>query len=243
MKNHYAHVSSEVLHILAMLFMVLDHLWAVVFPAQLWMTLIGRLAFPIFAFLTVEGFLHTRNFKKYLARMFLFAVISEIPFDYMYSGLLFYPYHQNVLWIFLISLICMYMLEKARTNQKTILFIPIAVLICISGFLAGTISMSDYYGPGVLTVLVFYFLRRKTPLTCILQLLLLYWINTELLGGLCFTITLFGISFEFVQQGIAVLALIPIWLYGGNKRIHSKTFQYFCYAFYPAHCLLIGFLR
>ena len=74
-------INSFTLHILAMLFMLCDHLWATLFPAQEWLTCIGRLAFPIFAFMIAEGCYYTSNMKKYMQRLFLFAVISEIPFN------------------------------------------------------------------------------------------------------------------------------------------------------------------
>ena len=74
-------ISAAALHIIAMTFMLMDHLWATLLPAQDWLTCIGRIAFPVFAFMTVEGYFHTHNLKKYMLRLLLFALISEIPFD------------------------------------------------------------------------------------------------------------------------------------------------------------------
>ena len=79
-------LSAAALHILAMVLMLMDHLWATLLPAQDWLTCAGRVAFPIFAFMSVEGYFHTHNFKKYAQRMLLFAVLSEIPFDLMYGA-------------------------------------------------------------------------------------------------------------------------------------------------------------
>ena len=110
-------ISACTLHILAMFLMFLDHLWATLLPAQEWMTCLGRIAFPIFAFMTVEGYFHTHNLKKYLLRLFICALISEIPFDLMSNGLLFYPYHQNVIWTFIIGLIGIYLMELAKKKE------------------------------------------------------------------------------------------------------------------------------
>ena len=67
----------------------------------------------------------------------------------------------------------------------------------------------------------------------------LYILNVRLLGGLYYGISLFGFQLELVQQGLALLALLPIWLYRGRQGLHSRGFQLFCYAFYPAHMLLL----
>lgn len=58
-------------------------------------------------------------------------------------------------------------------------------------------------------------------------------------GGLLYPVHIFGMEFEICQQGLALLALIPIWLYRGRQGYHSKPFQYACYAFYPVHMLIL----
>ena len=88
--------------------------------------IIGRLAFPIFAFMITEGFIHTQNLKKYILRLFLFAVISEIPYNLAAGRSFLYPYSQNVLWTFLIAVIMMWAAEKyalkIENTAKRILF-------------------------------------------------------------------------------------------------------------------------
>ena len=235
-------LSAAALHILAMTLMLMDHLWATLLPAQDWLTCAGRVAFPIFAFMAVDGYFHTGNFKKYALRMLIFAVLSEIPFDLMYGGTWFYPVHQNVIWTLLLGLVGIYLMEKARKTGKTWLYVLVCLGITLAGAILGTLGMVDYYGAGVLTVFVFYFFRGRKWWCLLGQILGLYWINVELLGGLMYPVELLGMELELCQQGFALLALIPIWLYRGRQGYHSKPFQYLCYGFYPAHMLLLAII-
>ena len=119
------------------------------------------------------------------------------------------------------------------------MYLLVCVLVVPAGLVLGTLCMVDYYGVGVLTVFVFYFLHGRKWWCFLGQLAALYWLNVELLGGLMYPVQLFGMEFELCQQGLALLALIPIWLYRGRQGYHSKPFQYLCYAFYPVHMLLL----
>ncbi len=232
-------ISAAVLHILAMVLMLMDHLWATLLPAQDWLTCAGRVAFPIFAFMSVEGYFHTHNFKKYAQRMLLFAVLSEIPFDLMYGGTWFYPVHQNVIWTLLMGLLGIHLMETVRKKQKLWVYVLVSAGVVAMGAILGTLCMVDYYGVGVLTVFIFYFFRGRKWWCLLGQLLALYWVNVQMLGGLMYPIQLFGMELELCQQGLALLALLPIWLYRGRQGYHSKPFQYACYAFYPVHMLIL----
>ena len=98
-------LDSLALKLLAMALMLCDHLWATVLPGVMWLTAVGRVAFPIFAFQVAEGFQRTHDRKKYLLRMLVFALISEIPFNYLYYSSPVFPFHQNVMFTFFIALL------------------------------------------------------------------------------------------------------------------------------------------
>ena len=232
-------LSSATLHILAMLLMLCDHLWATIIPGNQWLTCIGRIAFPIFAFLIAQGYFHTRGLKRYMLRLLLFALIAEIPFNLMYSASPIYPFHQNVLWTLLMGLCLIHVNELARKRGGLWRRVLVAVGTLLLGYVAGFLLMVDYYGAGVLTVLVFYFFRGRKWWQFLGQFAALYYLNVEVLGGLYFEVSLFGQNFEIVQQELALLALIPIWLYRGRQGHHSKVFRWLCYGFYPAHMLVL----
>ena len=242
-KNFKIETTSASLHIIAMVLMLCDHLWGTIVPGNDWLTCIGRISFPIFAFMIVEGYFHTKNLKKYVYRLLIFAILSEIPFNLAMGSNIFYPMHQNVLWSFLISIGFIHWNERAKASYKLWKQIVTGCVTIILGYVVGLLTMVDFFHAGILTVLVFYFFRQKKWWSYLGQFLGLWYINMELLGGFGYDVWLFGKSYFLLRQGFALLALIPIWLYRGKQGYHSKAFQYICYAFYPLHLLALGLIK
>lgn len=139
------------LKVMACLCMLADHIGYC--EGILWMRVIGRLAFPIYAFLIANGYRHTRNVSRYMLRLFCAAVISEPCFDFFVSHTWFDPAHQNVLWTLLLGLICLACKERmCRIGKPGKLLFPLSViLVCGAAILAST----DYAAVGVLSVLAF----------------------------------------------------------------------------------------
>lgn len=241
MKNKLTvETTSASLHIMAMAFMLCDHLWGTILSGNDWLTCIGRLTFPIYAFLLVEGYFHTKDLKRYVGRLLLFAILSEIPFNLAMGSTAFYPLHQNVLWSFLISIWLIHLNEKAKGKLWRQILVGIGTVLL--GSILGIVTFVDYYSSGILMVLVFYFFRQRKWWCFLGQFICLAYINLEILGGFSYELQLLGKTFFFARQGFAMLALIPIWLYRGKQGHHSKVFQYFCYAFYPVHLLVLGLI-
>lgn len=236
-------ITSCALHIMAMTFMLCDHLWGTIVPGNDWLTCIGRISFPIFAFMIVEGYFYTKNLRKYLLRILLFAVISEIPFNLVMGSRLLYPLHQNVLWSFLISLGLIHWNEHARKNGVVWKRALVGFLTVLLGYILGLLTMVDFYHAGILTVLAFYFFRGRKWWNYLGQFLSIAYINLEILGGMVYEFSLIGMDFSIHQQGFALLAFIPIWLYKGKQGRHGKPLQYFYYAFYPAHLLILSLIK
>lgn len=213
-------ITGSTLKIIAIALMFIDHVGAVVveqgilkMPAvtsdpRLWeqirgmdqiLRAIGRPAFPIFCFLLVEGFLHTRSQGKYTLRLFLFALVSEIPFDLAIYGRLWYPEKQNVFFTLLIGLLVM--IACARYQKH----VWLQTLFLALGLLGGHFLGTDYGYKGVFLIEVLYLLR--------------YDRRIQALGGalaICWELT-------------APLAFIPIWFYNGLRGISLKYFFYWFY--------------
>ena len=240
-KIPFGGLTSNILRVIAVIFMLSDHIWATYMSFGNWMTYIGRLAFPIFAFQIAEGFVHTSNFKKYALRLLGFAIVTEIPFNLFYSSRFFNPFHQNVLFTLLLGLLAINVIDKAKKDKSTkniALSVLWLALICV----ASTLGFVDYGFLGMLTVVMFYILR-DFPFAWLAQLVAMVLINIVFFEGQVFPIEILGKTFEIPSQGFAVFSLIPIWLYGGKKGKSSKFMQYGFYAFYPVHMLILYLIR
>lgn len=174
---------------------------------------IGRISFPIFCFLLVEGFIHTSNRKKYGMRLFLFALLSEIPFDLAFCAGINWEY-QNVFFTLLIGFVTMAGIEVIERQsgwkywQRT--FGVFGVFM--AGMVAANIFKTDYSAKGVFCIVVLYLFRHQRV-----------W---QLLAG----------AVSFYYKPIAMLGFLPIALYNGKRGWKLK---YFFYGFYPVHLLLL----
>lgn len=230
-------INNNTLKIIAMILMLLDHLWGTIIPGNQWMTLIGRMAFPIFAFLIVEGFFHTSDLKKYMKRLFIFGLISEIPFNLIYTGSIIFPFHQNVMFTLLLGLLIINEIDKLKNNKEIkkkiipILKIFLFLIISIIGFV-------DYGVTGVLTIVVFYLFRgfKLAWIGQLISLILLYIVFFE---GQSVILNIFNHEYFLPLQSIGILSLIFIWLYNGEKGKNNKLIKYLFYSFYPVHMLVI----
>lgn len=175
--------------------------------------LIGRLAFPIFAFLIIQGYQHSSNRRNYTNKLLVFALISEIPFDLAFYNRLVYWDHQNIFFTLAIGLIGFSLFEKYERERNTVLQMATALVAAV---LAELLQV-DYGLYGILFMFGLGMLR-----------------NQKLLQ------TLFGILMGLVQGIGASIAFIPIWFYNGQRGRQSK---WLFYIFYPAHLLIIYFLR
>ena len=206
MKNIKFELTSFHLHILAMALMLCDHMWHAVIPGNDWMTAIGRIAFPIFAFMTVEGFFHTKNLKKYAERLLFFAVVSEIPFNLVAGGRIFYPLHQNVFWTFLIGIGLIFINEKFKEKSLRVRVLVGAGTFAI-GFFAGILTLCDYHYAGIFTVLVFYFFRGRKWWCFLGQAICLWYINFEMLGGFEYIFVVLAKGFTLFVRALQSLRL------------------------------------
>lgn len=187
---------------------------------------IGRLAFPIFCFLLVEGLFHTRSRWKYLLRLGIFALISEIPFDLAFNyGDFKLAAGQNVfftLFLGLAACAAWEWLTKGNDPNCHPLRGLAAMLCAAAAVYAAELLETDYGGLGVVLILVMYLLREKPFARDLLGV-----------GVLCL---MFMLANSHWIEGLAALSFPLLHLYNGQRGRQNK---YFFYCFYPAHLLIL----
>lgn len=220
------------LKIIAIVTMLIDHLGYTLFPQHTWMRYIGRIAFPIFCYLITEGFVHTKNVKKYSFRLFLFAIISEIPYDLAFYRKIFYWEQQNVFFTLLFGLLCLIIIKESK--QLLVKLIGVASLVLVAEFFG-----SDYGGVGVSFIIIFYLYRNNS----IMRAIAFFIINSIIFSRLLSFSYPWEMNtlFEFFIQDYAILSLLPIEMYNGKRGYRMK---WSFYLFYPIHLLIIyGMIR
>jgi len=178
---------------------------------------IGRLAFPLFCFLLVEGFLHTRNVQKYALRLSLFALISELPFDLALFNCFINFYDQNVFFTLLIGLLTLWALRYFEETLPPHLIL-LRYIVPLTGIMFAEFLQTDYAGFGIFLIFLLYELRNNRKAQCIA-------------GAV---VTLFN-------SHTAWISFLFIWFYNGERG--KQLPKYFFYGFYPAHLLILYFLR
>ncbi len=215
-------MTSFVLKIIACITMFIDHLSYALFGKISWLNYIGRIAFPIFAFQISEGYLHTKNLKKYFLRLFVFALVSQIPF-YLFHSISSSDYALNVLFTLLVGLLCIYLWDKLPNK---VLAIFIIVALCI---LAEETHM-DYGYWGVLLVLGFYIFRKYKWSQAV------FFISFVLMRYMPYLIT-YNFYYKYCYLLIGTLtSIVPILLYSGKE---GKKVKYLIYLFYPVHLIFL----
>lgn len=174
---------------------------------------VGRISFPIFCFLIVEGFLHTRDAGRYALRLLGFAFISEIPFDLAVFGTWFYPRYQNVYVTLLLGLLAVMGLSRFQEEEGLWKQALVVAVCCGTAWLV----RSDYGAFGVFFICLLFLLRGDPR-------------RQTIVGGI-----------SLLWEPAAVLAFIPIRMYNGRRG--RGRWKWFFYVFYPAHLLALVLIK
>ncbi|MDO4960485.1 MAG: TraX family protein [Eubacteriales bacterium] len=173
---------------------------------------LGRMSYPLFAFLAVEGFSHTRNARKYILRLAFFAAISEVPFDLAIKGVVWFPDYQNTMVTILLGVLSMYFMDKIK--KKHVFFqMIIAAVFCGAAY----ICKCDYGAVGVAMIAVMYIFR--------------YDRNLQMISG-----AVIAAAESYTYCGVAALSFAFVRFYNGRRG--DFPMKYFFYVAYPVHLAL-----
>jgi hypothetical protein len=227
-------LSGSTLKIIAMVTMMIDHFAASVVYGMYYldqydsqivaathdiMRLIGRVAFPIFCFLLVEGYRYTRNAWKYALRLGIFAIVSEIPFDLALFNKIVDLNYQNVFFTLLLGLLTIKIMDIVwEKYQNTFAGWSASFGVALLGIIAADLLRTDYGSRGVLCIVIFFIFRHSR-----------LW---QTVGGTIAYVNL-------LSEPTATFAFIPIAAYNGKRGLKLK---YIFYIFYPAHLLIFYFI-
>ncbi len=222
-------LSGTALKLVACVTMLIDHIGASCIEARyadavyisVWLArfdlvlrAIGRLAFPIFCFLLVEGFLHTHDVKKYIRRLLLFGVVSEIPFDMAFFRTPFHWGHQNVYWTLALGVIAMAAMQHFQDENGDLTWKSgFAAVVCA---LAAELAQTDYGAIGVALIVALYLTRNSRKQQCIIG------------------------SVMMLFELTAPAAFLLVWHYNGERGYCPKWAQRAFYLFYPVHLVVLG---
>lgn len=220
-------MTGNTLKIIACITMLIDHIGMILYPDILILRAIGRLSFPIFCFLIAEGIHYTRNYKKYILRLLLFALVSQIPYYFIKGSIL----KLNILFLFIFAVIFIKLIDNFKQNK-----VLMSILILISGAaitLVDTFNMVNYGWFGVLLIMLFYYLRNN-PYKYLLAVILMVLYPS-------FNIIIHDdITFDIIQY-CAVFSVIFLYLY--NNQIGKLNLKYLFYYFYPIHISILVIIR
>jgi hypothetical protein len=226
-------MTAFTLKIIALTAILTDHLAGVfpdVFP--FWFRGIGRLAWPIFAYLLAEGFRHTKAPEKFLMRLLAFAVLSEIPYDLSMGNTINFTADTNIFYTLFLggTAICLYERFKERRGWQTM-----AVIFSIlpTAILAEILSV-DYGGMGVLFIFAVYIVKPK-----IARLITLgaFALSQFIPLAVAYSLDI-AIKPEYLLMIPFALATVPlVAFYNGERGSKAKWLFYW---FYPAHLAVLA---
>lgn len=228
-------MSSFILKILAIFFMIIDHTGLILFPNHIIFRIIGRLALPLFAYQIAVGFSHTKNKPKHILKLLFFAFLAQIPYGFMlYLGN--FEMQLNILFTFVLALIISYLLERIFTNKSTPItwkyFINLSAsfIIVLSLILLGCFLQVDYGWYGILLTIAFYLTLKNKFLSIICFVLLV--IIKFFVGQTLFDLLAF----------FSLTDVLFILMFNGKKGYNQSWIFYLVYLTHLVPLLLLKYI-
>lgn len=224
-------LNSFTLKIMAIIFMVMDHIYTYMthteyFDVPIWFGYVGKLAAPIFFYLIVEGFFHTRSREKYMIRLFSMGIVMMIVDSILRIS-------NNIFLSLGAGVLLMYASEYAKKNKADFKKCVVGIMgAVVSGIYLMVMTEASVFGLAM--ILIFYFLREKKIAMSIVYVAFgLFWVLTAI--GPEFLDRIFVMDYQWMM----LFAIIPILMYNGKLGLSNKFIRWLFYWFYPIHLVVI----
>lgn len=235
--------------------------------------IIGRISFPIYAYLIVEGLSYTSNRIKYSLRLFFFALLSEIAFDFAFHKQWFDFGSQNVFWTLFIGLLVISAIDYFEQDKKTENFILLREIILFfvtaSGAILAKALHSDYGMKGVIAIVMIYLIKMGSRKRACFYALTAFTAETlyryltnqtseEIWISICLVLLIFiacNIPFVNVSAVLCACLFIASLNFSSVYSVFAvvpvffynsrrgRSLKWFFYLFYPIHLILLSLLR
>ena len=227
-------MSAFVLKLIALISMTCDHSSYVIFGHFSFLNYIGRLAFPIFAFQISEGYIHTKNLKNYLLRLFVFALISQLPFM-LFTSIYSSTIYLNIFFTLFLGLIAITIFDylnklECKNKYMQILYHFIGIVFAFITALLANILHCDYGFYGVSIIFIFYLLKKHKLLVNIAFILctIIYQLPNVLFS-----------TNSRIYTYIIIFTCLPLMFINLYNNKKGKDIKYLLYLFYPLHLLIL----
>ena len=211
-------LNASQLKLIAFVTMVIDHIGYIIYTDIMILRYIGRISFPIYAFLVGEGLFYSRNRKRYFIKMVITFIVFQIVSFFVEDS-----FNVCALYGFLSAIAIVGIYKWAKEDiikRRPIATIPISII-----FVSTVLFASAYMFFAILLPLIVYFVRDKKRQMCLFGI-------TLILCGLVY----------WNYQILALFALVPLLLYNGEKG-KTVLFKNSFYILYPLHYLIIGIIK
>ncbi len=217
-QKHGFSLTAFDIKIWACIFMLIDHIGFFFFPDQIIFRMIGRLCFPLFAFMIANGFFFTHNRLKYLLRLAIFGTVIQIPY-----WLFFTDNTLNIFFTLSLGLASIWLWDSGKKQGPALAFLLVAACA-----VAAELIHADYGAYGVLLIFFAYLFFNNMPK------LVWSWVIINIADFLIKYFLVAGGAYNFINyiQPLALLSLLFLHKYNRKEGVKAPLLFYI---FYPAH--------
>lgn len=222
-------MNRNVLKIIALITMIIDHIGMFIFPEIIWFRVVGRVSFPIYAFFIAQGMHYSKNKQRYMLTLFIFGVLAQLPYMFLVGSV----YRLNIMFTFIFAGISIMLVNKLLEKHD---FLTISILV-VQFMLVIVLSSQgciDYGLFGIVLIMIFYYARNTKSIYIIASIILI-------IAHTMSNAIVVGYDINGLLQIFSLVGIGLIGAYNNNKG--KLNLKYFFYVIYPLHLYILWFIQ